>query len=80
MAMTFLEHRKNSKNKSGDYVKWTSKELEAVKRSPDKFVALQKIPQKYNCLLAIKNEPILKNRDWKKVKFQVAILIKKTLK
>lgn len=63
--------------KRGEYVKWTSKEIEAIKRSLGRFIALRKIPQKYDCLLAIKNEPILKNRDWQKVKFQVANLIKK---
>lgn len=42
-----------------------------------KFVALRKIPQQHDCLLAIKHEPILKNRDWKKIKFQVANIIKK---
>lgn len=55
-------------------------EINAIKRSLGKFIAPRKIPQQHDCLLAIKNEPILKNRDWKKIKFQVANIIKKTLK
>ncbi|XP_060875396.1 uncharacterized protein LOC132952418 [Metopolophium dirhodum] len=57
--------------KRGDYIKWTMAEINAIKRSLGKFIALRKIPQQHDCLLAIKNEPILKNRDWKKIKFQV---------
>lgn len=63
--------------KRGEYVRWTSNEIGAIKRSLGRFIALRKIPQKYDCLLAMKNEPILKDRDWKKIKFQVANLIKK---
>lgn len=66
-------------NKRGDYIKWSTSEKDAIKRSLGKFIELRKIPQQHDCLLAIKNEPALKNRDWKKVKFQVANLIKKSI-
>lgn len=67
---------KKSKTR-GDYVRWSHQEIEAIKRSLGRFIALRKIPQKHDCLLAMKNEPVLKNREWKKLKFQVANLIKK---
>lgn len=63
-----------------DYVKWSKEEIKAIERSLGKFIALHKIPQQYDCLLAIKNGPILKNRSWRKIKFQVANLIKKSKK
>lgn len=66
--------------KARDYVKWTSSEINAIKRSMHKFIAMHKIPQQYDCLLAIKHEPALKNRSWKKIKFQVANLINKSIK
>lgn len=66
--------------KRGDYIRWTMAEIDAIKRCLGKFIALRKTPQQHDCLLAIKHEPILKNRDWKKIKFQVANIIKKTLK
>jgi len=55
-------------------------ELDAIKRSLGTFISLGKIPEQHDCLTAIKNEPILKNRPWKKSKYQVANLIKKSLK
>jgi len=67
---------KNSK-KRGDYQRWTNIEMQAIKRQLSKFIALKKIPQQHDCLLAIKNEPALKNRNWEKIKFQVANIIKK---
>eukprot|EP00102_Acyrthosiphon_pisum_P026310 XP_016663520.1 PREDICTED: uncharacterized protein LOC107884922 [Acyrthosiphon pisum] len=69
-----------TKSNRGDYVKWSESEINAVKRAMGKFIALHKIPQQHDCLLAIKNEPALKKRNWKKIKFQVANLIKKSVK
>lgn len=79
ISKNFKSVPKQSKSRI-DYVKWSVEELDAIKRSLGKFIALNKIPQQHDCLLAIKNEPILKNRPWKKVKYQVANLIKKSLK
>lgn len=68
------------KSKRTQYKVWTAKELEALKRSLGKFIKLGKIPQQHDCLLAMKNEPILVDRGWKNLKFQVANLIKKQFK
>jgi len=69
-----------TKSTRGDYVKWSDAEINVIKCAMGKFIALQKIPQRHDCLLAIKNEPALKKRSWKKIKFQVANLIKKSIK
>ncbi|XP_022179916.1 uncharacterized protein LOC111040345 [Myzus persicae] len=56
-----------------DYIKWSNGEMEALKRFFGKFIALHKIPQQHDCLLAIKKEPALGKRPWKKIKFQCEI-------
>lgn len=53
--------KKSSKSR-GDYFKWSNAEIAAIKRSMIRFIALRKIPQQYDCLLALKNEPALKKR------------------
>jgi len=70
----------STKSTRGDYIKWSDSEINAIKRAMGQFIALHKIPQQHDCLLAIKNEPALKKRSWKKIKFQVANLIKKSVK
>lgn len=70
---------KNTK-KRGDYQRWTTAEMQAIKRQLSQLISLKKIPQQHDCLLAIKNEPALRNRNWKKIKFQVANIIKKDFK
>lgn len=65
------------KKKRVNYIKWSECEINAVKRSLGKFIALRKIPQQHDCLHALQKEPILKNRSWKNLKFQVANIIKK---
>lgn len=73
-------NRKPKSRTRVDYIKWSNAEIEAVKRSLGKFIALRKIPQQNDCLLAMKKEPILNTRSWKKIKFQVANIIKKSFK
>lgn len=75
-----VSNRKQSSKKRVDYIKWSNDEIKAVERSLEKFIALRKIPQQHDCLLAMKKEPILNKRSWKKIKFQVANTIKKSLK
>lgn len=69
-----------TKSTRSDYVKCSDAEVNAIKRTMGKFIASHKIPRQHDCLLAIKNEPALKKRSWKKIKFQVANLIKKSVK
>lgn len=82
--MPIKKTKKNEKTKCNNqrvhYKVWTAKELEAVKRSPGKLISLGKIPQQHDCLLAMKNEPILVDRGWKNIKFRVGNLIKKQFK
>ena len=66
--------------KRGDYKRWTDIEMQAIKKQLSWFISLKKIPQQHDCLLAMKNEPALKNRSWKNIKFQVANIIKKDSK
>lgn len=74
------EKIKKKKNSRINYIKWTETEISAIKRTMSKFIALHKIPQQHDRLLAIQQEPVLQNRNWKKIKFQVVNLIKKSFK
>lgn len=55
-----------TKSTRNDYVKLSYSEINAIKRAMGKFIALHKIPQQHDCLLAIKNEPALKKKKLKK--------------
>lgn len=51
---------------------WTDEECAAVRRHLKKCIMTSKVPGKSECQRCIDAEPeILKNRDWKSVKFFV---------
>ena len=54
---------------------WSSKEKNAVHRSCASFIRTLKVPGQTACLRAIAEEPDLKQRTWKDVKYQVHNMI-----
>ena len=66
--------RKNSRR-----VLWTEEEKQAVKKQLQQCLVLNRVPQKHEAELALSNEPCLRRRSWKGIKYQVYNLLKKQL-
>jgi hypothetical protein len=52
-------------------VKWTAAEKQAIDRQLGRFVTTMKVPGRLECIQAISKEPVLRNRTWKNVKYNV---------
>ena len=59
---------------------WTAEEKAAVRRSLGKFLDSHKVPGQSDCLIALAQEPALRERNWKDLKYQVYNQIKASKK
>uniref|UniRef100_A0A7M5XMF9 Uncharacterized protein n=1 Tax=Clytia hemisphaerica TaxID=252671 RepID=A0A7M5XMF9_9CNID len=62
---------KQTKRKASKGKTWSNDEKEAVRRRLKDFFKLKKVPRQGDIQPWLKDEPALKNRDWKAVKFHV---------
>ena len=67
---------KQANGKSQKRRMWTAEEKAAVRRSLGKFLDSQKVPGQSDCLRAMAQEPALRERNWKDLKYQVHNQIK----